>query len=77
MSDTGGVVELHVDISKSPALLVHGDDNNKNKRVVRRGLGFTQGEDCMVAKAFIATSEDSIVGVSQKGAQFFSKEGIR
>ena len=27
----------------------------------------------MVAKAFIATSEDSIVGVSQKGAQFFAK----
>jgi hypothetical protein len=73
MSDTGGVVELDVDINESPALLVDSDDNNRNKRVIRRGLGFTQGEDCMVAKAFIATSEDPIVGVSQKGAQFFAK----
>jgi hypothetical protein len=73
MTDSGGVNEQAVDISESTDLLVTIDDNNTTKRGSRRGLGYSQVEDCMVAKAFIATSEDSIVGVSQKGAQFFAK----
>jgi hypothetical protein len=74
MTETGGVVELDVNISsESPDLLVGDGNNNNTKRVIRRDLGFTQVENCIVAKAFIATSKDSIVRVSQKGAQFFAK----
>ena len=40
---------------------------------VKRGPGFTSLEDLMVCKAFIAASEDPIIGASQKGKAFKMK----
>ena len=39
----------------------------------KRGPGYTNVEDLMVAKAFIAASEDPIVGAHQKGNVFKTK----
>jgi hypothetical protein len=36
----------------------------------KRGLGYTFTEDLLICRAFIAASEDSIVGISQRGKQF-------
>ena len=39
----------------------------------KRGLGYTLTEDLLISRAFIAASEDSIVGISQTGKQFQCK----
>ena len=39
----------------------------------KRGLGYALTEDLLISRSFIAASEDSIVGISQKGKQFQCK----
>jgi hypothetical protein len=34
----------------------------------KHGLGYTLTEDLLICRAFIAASEDSIVGISQRGS---------
>ena len=47
--------------------------NQQEPAPVKRGPGFTSLEDLMVCKAFIAASEDPIIGASQKGKAFKAK----
>ena len=43
---------------------------SKANNISTRGLSFTKKEDLLICKAFISTSEDPILGTSQKGKQF-------
>jgi hypothetical protein len=46
------------------------DKNDGNISAQQRGRGYTIVEDYAACKAFIAASEDSIKGTSQKGKEF-------
>jgi hypothetical protein len=49
------------------------ESGDNGKGYTKRGSGFTKTEDLLVCKAFIAASEDSQCGASQKIAQFKQK----
>jgi hypothetical protein len=46
------------------------ENNNASAAVNRRGSSYTPIEDVLVCKAFIAASEDALIGASQKGQAF-------
>jgi hypothetical protein len=46
----------------------HNDEPTAKQ--AKRGAGFSKMEDLLVSRAFIAASEDPILGTSQKGKDF-------
>jgi hypothetical protein len=68
-NDENALALLALGKDAAVALAEVGNAPTKDK-AAPRGKSFTQLEDLMVSKAFVAASCDSIVGASQKGQQF-------